>query len=1058
MSKATGSPANVVIRASAGTGKTYRLSSRFLGLLAAGEPLDGILATTFTRKAAGEILGRVLVRLAEAATKPAELAKLAADVQDPSLSRARCLDTLAGLVRRLHRIRVSTLDSFFIDMARAFGLELGLPPGWQIADAIDDDGLRHEAVRALLRDDATADVVRLMHLLTKGEATRSIHDQIAGLVNDLYAVYQETETEAWEAFPRWTPLGDGELQAAVEALTAAACPNDKRFDSARRATLEAVEREDWQSLLEQGLTAIALRGESAYYKKPIPSDMLEACRLLAEHARAKVLGAIANQTEATRRLLDRFDAAYRVLKLSARAMRFDDVTRLLGSGAVGERLDDVSYRLDAHVSHLLLDEFQDTSPPQWRVLRPFALRTVEEGPHRSFFCVGDVKQAIYGWRGGEAEIFDALQQDLPSLASEPLDKSYRSSPVVIDLVNRVFEGIDGNAALRNYPEAARQWAARFHRQSTAREDLPGYCRVVSGPRASEGEKQESATWECAARRIGQLCEEAPGHSIGVLVRRNNAVAWLIRRLRQMDIEASEEGGNPLTDSPAVQWVLSLLTLADHPGHSAARFHVVHSPLGPLVGLATHDDEAAACALSQRLRARLMEAGYGPTLDAWARHLAPHCDPRELGRLVQLAEMGYGYASRATTRVDDFLAMVEEKRVEAPKQAAVRVMTVHQAKGLEFDIVVLPELDFRITGQRPQIAVSRPAPAKPATRALRYVSGKLWPFLPAGFRAMFEEQERRMVEESLCVLYVALTRAVHALEVVIAPSSERERNVPSTFAGVLRTALAPEGRLDPETTIYESGDPAWHRRVPPKPAATAKPRPKSEPVAVRLAPAAARPSRGLDRRSPSQLEGGAKVHLAHRLRLDAAEAMDRGTLMHAWFEQIQWLDAAEPDDEALRLAAGPAASGKDLTGLLAEFRRSLAQPAIRAVLSRATFERPPSSGQATPVHAGPGTTRPEWQVSRECPFAVRDGEAILSGQMDRLVVLRDGGRTVGADVVDFKTDAVSADDPAALAARVQWYRPQLEAYRRAAAAILGLDASRVSARLVFTGPGLVVPVE
>jgi len=129
-----------------------------------------------------------------------------------------------------------------------------------------------------------------------------------------------------------------------------------------------------------------------------------------------------------------------------------------------------------------------------------------------------------------------------------------------------------------------------------------------------------------------------------------------------------------------------------------------------------------------------------------------------------------------------------------------------------------------------------------------------------------------------------------------------------------------------------------------------------------------------------------------------------------------------------------------------------------VMTRATFERPAEPGRATLVHTSPGVARPRWQVSRECPFAVREGDAILSGKMDRLVVLCDGDRAVAADVVDFKTDAVSADDPAALESRVAWYRPQLEAYCRAAATLLGLGSDRVSARLVFTEPGLVVPVE
>ena len=88
-----------------------------------------------------------------------------------------------------------------------------------------------------------------------------------------------------------------------------------------------------------------------------------------------------------------------------------------------------------------------------------------------------------------------------------------------------------------------------------------------------------------------------------------AVARLIFELRHLEIEASEEGGNPLTDSPAVEIVLSLLTLADHPGDTAARFHVAHSPLAEHVGLADHADSPAAWRLAETTRRRLMVEGY-----------------------------------------------------------------------------------------------------------------------------------------------------------------------------------------------------------------------------------------------------------------------------------------------------------------------------------------------------------------------------------------------------------------------------------------------------------------
>jgi RecB family exonuclease len=98
--------------------------------------------------------------------------------------------------------------------------------------------------------------------------------------------------------------------------------------------------------------------------------------------------------------------------------------------------------------------------------------------------------------------------------------------------------------------------------------------------------------------------------------------------------------------------------------------------------------------------------------------------------------------------------------------------------------------------------------------------------------------------------------------------------------------------------------------------------------------------------------------------------------------------------------------------------------------------------------------PRWELHRERSFAVRDGDVLLSGTFDRLVALYDGNRAVGADVLDYKTDDVPGDDPRAIDARVEQYRPQLEAYRRAVVRLWGVDPARVSARLLFVGPGII----
>lgn len=1035
---------NTVIRASAGSGKTHRLANRFLALAFAGEPVDAVLATTFTRKAAGEILARVLRRLAEAVDDPQKLADLANQLGDPRIDRPRCLKMLIDLVQRLHRLRVGTLDSFFIQVARCFALELGLTAGWQIIDEGDDAALRNQAIRDLLRTEETGDALRLMHLLTKGEVSRSVAGQMQDLVAELYGVYLEAPAGAWRAIVRRRELDAAAFDRAVSRLASLEC-DGKSFVTARDESVALLRQEGWKDFLGKGIPKCILAGQPTYCRKEITAAVDGAYRPLVEHAVAKSLNQVVDQTAATCDLLERFDKHYRRLKESARAMRFEDVTRRLDDAAVAERLDEIAFRLDGGIRHVLLDEFQDTSPQQYRAVRPFAKKSLQS-PRGSFFCVGDVKQAIYGWRGGSAEIFDTIEREF-DVQIERLDVSRRSSPAVIETVNRVFEDLkkSGNPVREKFPAAAAAWSKRFCPHETVRKNLPGYCRMVVGPDASETQTAEEALHHFTAREIARLRQEAPWASVGVLLRTNDAVSKLMGCLSREGIEASEEGGVPLTSSPAVKKILELLKLVDHPQSMPARFCTAHSPLGPLVGLARYDDDTQACQASLEIRRRLLNEGYGRVITDWVRAFAPHCDERDLGRLTALVEMAYGYEDQASLRTDDFVRMVEQRKVEDPRSAAVRVMTIHQSKGLEFGIVVLPELDARFCGQTPRVVVGRPGPADPPDRVLRYVSQDLQPLLPADFQQMFADHQRLVVEESLCLLYVALTRAIHALHLVVPPSTESERTLPTSMAGMLRTALTGSAaRLDAGKVAYEHGDPLWHRSGP---AVEPAPRPEGATLDIRLK--LEKPSRGLERVTPSSLEGQGKVEIGHILSKAAAQALDRGDQLHKLFEKIEWLETADLGDAALHRAADRfhlAESERD--ALLADFRRCLAHAEIAAALRQESYAS--GNGNAAVLRIK-GLVQPRWVARTEVPFAIEHQEKALRGQIDRLVVLYDGDRPMAAEILDYKTDRVH--DRGAVAKRVEEYRPQIEAYRVAVQRLYGLAADRVSARLLFVEPGI-----
>src|SRR5262245_1134883 len=346
---------HVVIRASAGTGKTYQLAVRFIGLLAAGARPDEILATTFTRKAAGEILDRVLHWLARAAAEETVRKELAEKIGDQSLTREKCRDLLIATVRRLHALRVGTLDSYFLQVAMSFGQELGLPPGWSICDEQVDALLRDEAIELLLARGKLADLLTLVHALTKGEAARSVSRLVRDTVRGLFELYREATPEAWQQIAVCKGLDAAEQEEVLAAIGALAI-GDKRMDGARGDDLERFRAANWEAFIGTGLASKVHSGDGTFYNKPLPPELVNLYRRLLKHVESILVGQVARQTEATRELLVRFAEHYHGLQLEERALRFSDVTLRLADGAARVELEQLAFRLEGGGRPLLRDQ------------------------------------------------------------------------------------------------------------------------------------------------------------------------------------------------------------------------------------------------------------------------------------------------------------------------------------------------------------------------------------------------------------------------------------------------------------------------------------------------------------------------------------------------------------------------------------------------------------------------------------------------------------------------------------------------------------------------------
>ena len=596
-----------VIIASAGSGKTFTLANRLIGwmvhrLRTEGDPgCDRILASTFTRKAAGEILQRVLEHLAKGVLDPSSLdlykESFGLDVA-PDADELRAV--LHSFVRLLHRVQISTLDGVFHRICQCFSAEIGLPANWTIADSSELNRLRAECVNEVLESVDRPSMGLLLKLMHHGSRKRSVHADMTrriwggGYGTALLQFIRATRMAPDPQAP-WTwlaPAEDGStiddgrmldssaFAAAVDRLetaplhmTKSGAP-DKRWVKARAAMVEDLRQDHWEAFLARRLTTICSVHEGEQFQKgSAPQQLIDVVKPLVQHAMAMCIKQRHEGLVATRSVLHAIETVGRRRQERAGLYTFNDIEQLLAEAGVVQResMGALWFRLDGMVRDLAFDEFQDTSTNQFKVLDPLIEEVLSgEGgdADRGFLVLADPKQSIYGWRGGTPGLVD----DVESMYADrlngepPLVQSWRSSRIVLDVVNKVFSTIDDNAAIgakEHGAEGAKAWAQRYRTHEAAR-DLPGHVQVCV-PAVEGATPSLDDALQVAVDLIAQRHSAAPDRSIGVLVSKNSTATRLVAMLRKVGVDASEEGSSLLVDSPAVLVMNSLFHLAQHPG-------------------------------------------------------------------------------------------------------------------------------------------------------------------------------------------------------------------------------------------------------------------------------------------------------------------------------------------------------------------------------------------------------------------------------------------------------------------------------------------------------------
>ncbi len=635
---------NVTVQASAGSGKTYLLVSRIMRLLLEGARPETILAITFTRKAAAEMQERLLQRVFELAASDAKmleqrLQELALDPQQPAL-----LDKARNLYETLLRIpqpvQTTTFHAFCQDLLRRFPLEADVPPGFEL---LDQSGAFYAQAWEALMVEASSNPNDPVSLALSGLFTElglyNSHKALDGFLvhrSDWWA-YTLEEAEPvdmacqvlqaqldvdWEVDPVAIFFDDPSVQQTLQEFVVLL---DKHPTSTNQATVETINRAldpqyEQQARFAETWSAFYTKSGEPRSRKPsktLSSKLGEpgAERLIELHNQLCTRIAAVQQQIAARHTLhvncnwylagQRYLEHFQRIKQEQRLLDFTDLewkTFLLLNHADNALW--VQYKLDSRIEHLLIDEFQDTNPTQWHLVKPLLEEMVShtEASTRSVFLVGDAKQSIYRFRRAEPRLFDNashwLETQLGAI-SHPLNKSWRSAPAIIHFVNQIFSQGELNSRLSHFDSHSVHYQQRWGQVTLlplAREpewEEPGLSGLRN-PLEMQRPEARSQRYQLEAEAIAATIQELINNAtpigdanaarplryadILILLRSRTHIGAYEKALREANIPYLGAERGTLLDSIEVNDMINLLQWLNMPHDNLALAGVLRSPL------------------------------------------------------------------------------------------------------------------------------------------------------------------------------------------------------------------------------------------------------------------------------------------------------------------------------------------------------------------------------------------------------------------------------------------------------------------------------------------------
>ncbi|GAA8385572.1 RecB-like helicase [Helicobacter pylori] len=758
----------MALKASAGSGKTFALSVRFLALLFKGANPSEILTLTFTKKATAEMKERILDYLKILQKENLEDEKEKEKSQnilkeleekyrlDPSFVQNSAQEIYQRFLNA--EIRISTIDAFFQSILRKFCWFVGLSANFEVNEdtKVHQQRLNASFLSALDNKQLEELSVFIAQCLSYDSYTSdSVLERLRFLKNKLYLFDPNKKESAFDEEGFLKKLRN--LNQQIQSVETAS-------DTAKKA----IKCDDFRGFLNSSLTWLKKKGEYRDFKKI--KDEIPTLESECEEIENDLKRYYEARESALFKKFPKFIQLYDKATSKIQALDFDaikDKVHALLNGYEEMPAEFFYFRLDSRIVHILIDEFQDTSLNDYKILAPF-IDEIKAGIgqakwHRSVFFVGDVKQSIYGFRGSFSSLFESVSKDF---YHDNLPFNHRSSPLIINYVNTIFK-----KAYQNSPTA--YWEQKYPKASNNKHAKDGYVKV-----SLVADERELLLEQILQEAKNLLEHRIDPKDIALLCATNDDALEIKNYLQQnlSEIRPSTESSAKLSQFVESKIIKNALeyALAEEP-YKPFYKHSVLKLAGYL-----HDDAIAL-------------VGFNPKKESVASFV---------WRVMELFEL-YTECAQICLELavgcedaNEFLEKLEAKEIASFKAEGAQIMTIHKSKGMQFPYVIVCE---RLGKPKTNNSNQFLEEYSDTELTRLYYRMKNREVVDKDYARALDKEEAAKNHEETNVYYVAFTRAELGLIVVAKDKDQKKDKKESKNKGMReKLDLAPleEGEIVP----------------------------------------------------------------------------------------------------------------------------------------------------------------------------------------------------------------------------------------------------------------------